>query len=363
MSKNDFYSLKKIKEKECQYNMIIGMRSNGKTYSVLSEIISNYVETGKQGAIVRRWRDDFVGKRGSVMFDGHVSNGLIELLTDGVYTKVVYKSSRWFLARRDSELDTDIIDEKPFCFGFSLNSMEHDKSTSYPDITTICFDEFLTRGYYLPDEFVLFMNVISTIVRFRTDVTIYMLGNTVNKTAPYFKEMGISHIKDMKEGTIDVYTYGESNLRVAVEYCAEIKKTKSASSYYFAFDNPKLQMITSGVWEMDIYPHCPIKYIPKDVKFTYFILFEDDILQCEVVKKDKNIFTFIHRKTTDLKKENKDLIYSLEYDSRMNFRRKITKPSNDKERTLYNMFIQGKVFYQDNEVGEIVRNYLQMCNN
>lgn len=360
--KTEFYSLKKIKEKNCQYNMIIGMRSNGKTYSVLEEIIKNYVNDGKQGAIVRRWKDDFMGKRGSVMFDGHVASGLIEKLTKGEYTKVVYKSSRWYLARRDQELDTDIVDEKPFCFGFSLNSMEHDKSTSYPDITTICFDEFLTRGYYLPDEFVLFMNVISTIVRFRTDVIIYMLGNTVNKSAPYFKEMGITHIKEMEEGTIDVYTYGDSNLKVAVEYCAEIKKTKNAASYYFAFDNPKLQMITSGVWEMDIYPHCPIKYIPKDIKFTYFILFEDDILQCEVVKKDNNIFTFIHRKTTPLKKENKDLIYSLEYDARKNYRRKITKPSNEKERVLYNMYLQGKVFYQDNEVGEIVRNYLANCN-
>ena len=32
---------------------------------------------------------------------------------------------------------------------------------------------------------------------------------------------------------------------------------------YFAFNNPKLQMITSGAWEMAIYPHNKVKYKPK----------------------------------------------------------------------------------------------------
>lgn len=360
MKKEKFYSLKKIKEKNCQYNMIIGERSNGKTYSVLKEIIENYAVNGKQGAIIRRWLDDFRGKRGAVMFDAHVENGLISDLTKGEYNKVVYKSSRWYFARFDEGLNVDIVDEKPFCFAFALNSMEHDKSTSYPGVTIICFDEFLTRQYYLPDEFVLFMNVISTIVRYRDDVVIYMLGNTVNKVSPYFSEMGISHIKDMKQGTIDVYTYGESQLKVAVEYCASISQSKE-SSIYFAFDNPKLQMITSGVWEIDIYPHCPVKYVPKDVRFIYFIIFNDEILQCEIVKKDNLIFTFIHRKTTELKDEENDLIYNLEYNPGRNYRRKITKPTNKREQLILDMFNQGKVFYQDNEVGEIVRNYFVTC--
>ena len=34
-------------------------------------------------------------------------------------------------------------------------------------------------------------------------------------------------------------------------------------------------MVTSGVWELDIYPHLPIKYNPKDVLFTYFIEFDN----------------------------------------------------------------------------------------
>ncbi|MGC5276152.1 hypothetical protein ACPXAM_23725, partial [Escherichia coli] len=88
----------------------------------------------------------------------------------------------------------------------------------------------------------------------------YMLGNTVNKYCPYFAEMGLEHIPKMTQGTIDVYAYGNSDLTVAVEYCkSPDSKVKEASHKYFAFNNPKLEMITGGAWELNIYPHLPYK--------------------------------------------------------------------------------------------------------
>ena len=68
-----------------------------------------------------------------------------------------------------------------------------------------------------------------------------------------FAEMGLTHIDKMKQGTIDVYTYGTSELTVAVEYCESMKGSKE-NNYYFAFNNPKLNMITSGAWELNLYP-------------------------------------------------------------------------------------------------------------
>ena len=127
------------------------------------------------------------------MFDAIVSNGEVLKLSKGEWTGVYYYGSRWFLCRFED--GKRICDETPFAYGFALTSMEHDKSTAYPNITTICFDEFISRNAYLPDEFVLFMNVISTIVRQRKDTKIFMLGNTVNKYCPYFDEMGIKHLK------------------------------------------------------------------------------------------------------------------------------------------------------------------------
>ena len=353
-----YYSLKKIKELHAQYNMIIGERSNGKTYSVLYEICENYFKYRKQGAVVRRWQDDFKGKRALAMFAPLVSDGVILKLSGGQWDRIDYRSGCWYPARYDEETDTIIRADIPLAWAFSLSSMEHDKSTSYPEITTICFDEFLTRGYYLVDEFVLFMNVISTIVRQRTDVVIYMLGNTVNWVCPYFTEMGIKHIKDMKQGSIDIYEYGESGLKVAVEYCRSIADSKK-SNVYFAFDNPRLQMITSGAWEIALYPHLPIKYKPKDIKGIFFIIFEGDVLQCEVVNADHNPFIYIHRKTTPIHDYDNDVIYQLNNDYRINHYQSLIRYRDKRSKVISFLFKQNKVYFQDNEVGEIVRNYRQ----
>ena len=215
---DEYYSLDRIKEFHAQYNLIFGKRSNGKTYAVLYEILKNYVEKGKQGAYLRRYREDFIGKRGQTLFNSLAASGAIRELTGGKWEMVKYSSSQWFLAKKSKKDDKIITDAVPFCYGFSLASMEHDKSTSYPDITTIVFDEFISRIGYLPNEFVTYMNVLSTIIRQRDDVKIYMLGNTVNKYCPYFAEMGLGHIEEMEAGKRVLIVAHGNSLRALVKY-------------------------------------------------------------------------------------------------------------------------------------------------
>lgn len=355
----DWYSYEAIDKLKCQYNMIIGERSNGKTYGALKKIIENYVSRGEKGAYIRRYKEDYRGKRGDALFESIEKDGLISELTDGLYDGVKYQSGRWYLSKFDEKTQKKIIGDDPFCYGFAISDMEHDKSTSYPDVTIIVFDEFLTRGFYLQNEFVLFMNTLSTIIRHRNNVTIYMLGNTVNKFAPYFVEMGLKHVGSMEKGQIDVYTYGSSKLRVAVEYCASPKKEGKKSDIYFAFDNPSLQLITGGAWEIDLYPHCPVDYERRNIEFCFFIKFNESLLQGEVVVVDNNSFIYIHRKSTPIKDPDEDLIFSMEWDPRPNYVRGIDKSDLKCVQIIRKYFRYDKVFYQDNEVGEEVRNFLQ----
>lgn len=355
-----FYSLEEIDKRKATYNVIIGERSNGKTFACLSRILENYIKKGTQGAIIRRWDTDFKRGRAQAMFSALVSEGLLNLTS---YTGIEYYLGAWYLYRWDEDLNKKIMDDQPFCYSFALNNMEHDKSTSYPGVTMIVFDEFMSRQTPLPDEFILFMNCLSTIIRHRDNVSIYMLGNTVNKDSLYFKEMGLKHIDKMEQGDIDLYQYGNSGLTVAVEYCGTSKKQKKRSDKYFAFDNEKLKMITSGAWELAIYPHLPKKYSPKQVKFTFFILYDDYTLQCEVVQTGRNeLFLYIHQKTTPLRNPDKDLIYCPEADPRHNWRRRINNNIDNYDRRIWEFFKYDKVFYQSNEIGEIVRNYLIYCN-
>ena len=66
--KLNYVTLERIKREHAHYNWLIGERSNGKTYACLKEMIINYAKTGQQGALIRRWKEDFRGKRGQMMF-------------------------------------------------------------------------------------------------------------------------------------------------------------------------------------------------------------------------------------------------------------------------------------------------------
>lgn len=355
-----YFRLDNLDKENATYNMAIGERSNGKTYSVLERILTNYLETGltEQGAIIRRWAEDLKTYRGQVMFNALLQNGI---LNKTIWQGIEYKSRSWWLYYEDENLNKKVYDKQPFAYAFALSELEHDKSTAYPNVTIVLFDEFLSRRAYLPDEFVLFMNTLSTIIRERDNVRIYMMANTVSKESPYFKEMGIKHIDTMKQGTVSVYTYGDSDLRVAIEYCDNYKKSFKKSDKYFAFDNEKLKMITGGAWEVAVYHPVPCKYKPSDIRFTYFIKWDDKIIQCEIINVDNKLFTYCHLKTTPLKDDDKDVVFSPDPDSRKNWQRNILKPEKKIHKKIIDFFNKDKVYYQNADVGEIVRAYLQYC--
>ena len=359
---SDYYSLDPIlkKGKDCKYYLIYGQRSNGKTYAVLKHMMEEYFSDRKQCAIIRRFREDFIGKRGRTMFDNLLP--LIPKMSNDVYNGIKYLSMQWFFVRYDEEGNVELQDEKPFCYGFAISEGEHDKSSSYPGVKNILFDEFISRSSYLPEEFVDFMNVLSTIIRNKNDAKVFMCGNTINKYCPYFKEMGIKHYKEMKKGDIDIYTYANRDLRVAVEW-AEAAPATRKSSAFFAFDNPKLSMITQGDWELDIFPHAPCKIKNNQIKFRFFINWDDGCYEGDLVRiPEKHMeFIFIHEKTTPIKNPESDIIFSSEFSAKRNHFRSIKKNYNPVVHKLGLMFSAERVFYQNNEVGNVIQNYLEFC--
>lgn len=355
-----YYSLNKINKKNATYNVIFGERSNGKTYATLKQALENYFNDGSQFAYIRRWSVDVQPKRMNNLFNAIIEDGYLEKLSGGKFTAIFYRTGRFYLCTYNDKGKPIYNEEDIIGYAFSLSENEHNKANSYPRVTNIIFDEFLTNKIYLPDEFMLFMNTVSTIVRQRTNVKIYMLGNTVNKFCPYFKEMGLTNILTMKQGSIDVYTYGETKLKVAVEY-ADSKKKFKKNNFYFAFNNPKLKMITGGAWELNIYPHAPVKWKPKNIIFTYFIDFNDSLYQCEIINKDDNVFTYIHEKTTPIKNPDKDIIYTLDYNPKINYNVNILKPLTDYQNKITWFYTHDRVYYQDNNVGDAINNYLKIC--
>jgi len=355
-----YYNIRKIMNDypNAKYYMVIGERSNGKTYSSLDYCIENYCRTGEQFAYIRRWGEDVRRKNLMTLFSSLNKNGSPRKYSGGKYDNVGYHGGTFRMEIMDEDGKSKPATD-PCGFVFDLNGAEHIKSLSFPGVTTIIFDEFLSRNGYLPNEFILFSNALSTIIRERDNVKVIMLGNTVNRSCPYFSEMGLSHIQKQDPGTIDIYRYGDSGLEVAVEYAEPTSRFGGKKSdIYFAFDNPELKMITQGSWEIAVYPHKPIAFRPKDIIFTFFIEFENETLQGEVVSFSDYYFLFFHRKTGEIKHPDTDLVYTTKASPRWNYKMCLTRQDDDTSRQILQFFRENRVFYADNEVGEIVRNYL-----
>lgn len=365
---DQFYSIDSLMEKNATFSISFGERSRGKTYSSLVWGIKDVVKSGyvNQIAYMRRWAEDLQGKRGDSLFAALVANDEISKLTNGRYTGVKYYASRWYFTYKEKTKKGEEIIKRaddPFCIGFGLNVFEHDKSSSFPNITTIIFDEFISRIQYIGDEFNVFLNSVNTITRHRSNVRIVMLGNTVSFENPYFHEMGVYYkAKFMKPGETYLFTVGKTETTIALEFTSNAGE--KPSDVYFNFETSSAEMIKNGAWEIGKYPRLQpeYKFKPMDIVFKYFILVYDEILQANVIAKENMFFTYIHKKTTDLKDTENDLIYSFEENPRYNWRCNILKPIDELGKKIAYFYKADLVFYQSNEVGELVNIYLQHFN-
>ena len=338
-----YYSLNKILKNKSQYNVIFGERSNGKTYACLKYALDKFFKNGEEFVYLRRWTDDVKTKRMQTLFTP------FKEYLEKRNGKVIFKKGAFYF------VDLDTEEETIMAYALSVSEVEHMKSSSYENVTTVIFDEFITRRVYLVNEFVSFMNVLSTIIRKRENVTIFMLGNTVNRYCPYFSEMGLKNVEYMKQGTIDVYSYS-SGMTVSVEYCSNLNKGKKGSSY-FAFNNPDLKMITDGKWELGIYPHVSWNLYSENIFYSFVISFNNKLYQGDIYNDDNGIYIYIHEKTSAIKEAT--LVFSLESKPNMMYNVSVFSGGNKVLNLIKNLFLNNKVFYQDNSVGDAINNYLK----
>ena len=371
--KSGFFDPTMLLSLETLYYVVFGERSNGKTFAVLVICLIRYVLYGEKFAYLRRWDLDLKPRQLESLFGAFDKFDLISFITDNEYSMITMYQRQYFLARFPvTEEDMDLCNARkggipcikepePFGYAFALSQMEHDKGGNYPkDITTIVFDEFMSRQRYLVDELALFSNCISSIKRDDGRFRVWMLGNTVNQYCPYFREMGLKHINQMKPGETQTYQGSDPSTTIAVHWAGSPDASAKADiNRFFAFDNPKLKMITEGSFETAEYPKCPRERLDKDLAFTFFLQFDNDLLQANIYAYENgDEFIFWFPKTTPLKYPDEDLIYSDQFDSRCNWRVDFSHPQTPEEAAIAKLISMNKMFFADNQTGETLRNFL-----
>lgn len=353
---------------DAQYYIVYGERSNGKTYSALSYALERFVNYGEQFVYARRLSESIRAVYMRLLFNGIRDTGEMRRVMNQVgYDDLeFYSGAFWPLVTNEKGKQERV--SPPIGYTMSINTWETAKGGSIPGAGTIIFDEFLTRKYYLPNEPVLFENLVSSVVRQNAKAKIIMLGNTVSWEAPYFQEWGLSHIRDMKQGTYDVYQSNEGGRKIVVCY-TEHAGAKS-SDVYFNFDNARSRMIIDGTWETAMYPRVPenlegwTKGEPSYIQTIDGVCIKLEpaqtpdgmpVLLCWDNGKElvTNEFPYVDKRYKDR------IIYTDFFVPAPNIKMAITKHTDKYSIFIISCFKQGRVFYANNTVGEHVRNYLK----
>lgn len=203
----NFYSLDELdKIKHVQYHIIFGERSNGKSYCLGKRVLDNFFKRGEQFVICKRYEEDMKTK-----ICGTMLSPLYDYVEEEYGYKIKFYQGSWWAY----PLGTDGKMSECECIGYALaiNVCDRLKGSQYPKVKTIIFEEFMSQSAsYLVDEVNLFINLVSTIVRNRTDVKIYLLGNAICKHSPYSDALDI-RLHRMKKGEIIVKEYQDKKNR------------------------------------------------------------------------------------------------------------------------------------------------------
>lgn len=215
-----YYNYNNLLSRNAMLNFIIGERGVGKTLNAIRYCVSDYIKNNHQFIYIRRYKTE-LDKTASAFFKDLQANGYFDDLSLTVKKeKGIYRF----------EMDGQIIG-----YGISLTTAPILKSTAFPEVKNVIFDEFLINqgsSYrYLTDEVTQFLEVIETIGRLR-DLRIFMLGNASSITNPYFAYFNLSlpynsEFKMFKDGLICV------NYIKNLEY----RKAKRQSKFGKLIDN------------------------------------------------------------------------------------------------------------------------------
>lgn len=345
--------------------MIVGRRSNGKTYPTITfDGLRKYLDSNgtEPFAYVRR-KDRDLKEVKNDLFNGPVNTGWLEWYSKGKWNHIHYYASRWYLWHIKEDGKVDRKDPKPFCYFFSINCSDNYKGPDYSMIKTIILDEFIPMNDVfgvISNEWKLWQNLLSTIIRDNDDVVIYMIANTVSKNCIYFDRYKID-IDNIPQGTIAVNRF-KSGGSIAVEYCADTGDNNVTSSKYFDVDDSVGSAIVTGTWETKEYPTLPKSYRKyKQISTISFnIIHNSKTVQGHLIKTKERSMIYFHLRTSPIKDD--EYIYMETFDSeRMNqYKTRIGFNPNqfDLDRIIFNKIMRNECYYQNNDVGELVKYFL-----
>ena len=194
---------------------VIGERGVGKSYGAKKLVVKKFLKSGEQFIYLRRYKTELDTALATFWNDLNANDEFPDHKLKVVKSKL---------------LTTFTCDGKVCGYAVPLSTSNILKSTAFPNVKLIVFDEFLldtgSGSYrYLKSEFNMVMDIIETVGRLR-DIQVIFLGNATTQVNPYFANLNLSlpynsEFKTFKDGLI-VVNYIKNE---------EYRKAKKASKF------------------------------------------------------------------------------------------------------------------------------------
>lgn len=354
-----------------RYIFALGGRSCGKTYSTLKIALEDVVAGEGMFAYIRRHRENIKQAKIKELFGPQD----IEGITNGRFNRISYWQGFFYLELWEPDEETGIMtrtlkDPEPIGVAVSINTWEGDKGqdigAAHGGFKNIIFDEAVTGQTYLTDEFQKFKNVISSLVRDRTqqDTKIWLLANPLSKWCPYFAELGIT--KEMRKEPGHRYTisYPDTEMQTVFEYIAGNEDAgitrDSVYDTFFAFPNSsaKSKSITSGFWELDDAEHLPSQVYKGSTKCKeVFMYFDEDWIRGEVMRYDvNNCYYLVWSPASKLPKNS---YYFILHSVPDRYAIIGTGTGHPYAELCNKMYKSGQVYYSDNTIADMVHGFVK----
>lgn len=186
MNDNIYYNYHRVLSYNALMTYIIGERGVGKSYGAKEFVADRFINKGKQFVYLRRYKTELkeaMIKKGHPIFFEQI-----------VYNEDGTKNKKYENHKLTNKNDTMYIDDKLCGFAIPLSIANILKSSTYNNVDTIIFDEFIIDKscyHYLQNEVEQLLDVIETVGRLR-DIRIIFLGNAISITNPYFTYFNLS---------------------------------------------------------------------------------------------------------------------------------------------------------------------------
>ena len=194
-----YYNFDKLFSYNFLIAFVIGERGVGKSFNSKVAVLKKFLKTGDQFIYVRRYKTE-------------LDTSLATFWDDLIFHDY-FKDHK--LQVKKSKMLTELLCDGKVCgYAVPLSTANILKSTPFPNVGTILFDEFLLDNSgtyrYLKNEVTLLLDVIESVFRLREGKTI-LLGNALNVHAsPYFAYWNLtlptdgSEFKTFQDGAIVV---------------------------------------------------------------------------------------------------------------------------------------------------------------